>query len=112
VTSGISVPFKAILITVLCWQNTRFTLGDADWSQNNGRLKTKRVEISKDDTYRIEKTPPIILHCRGNVFIEFLPNNDRGIHRETNGYKSNNSSIVVYIHYLGNVFTEPLPSFE
>jgi hypothetical protein len=37
------------------------------------------------DTTRTAKktTPPTILHCRWNVFIELLPSNDKGIHRPT-----------------------------
>jgi hypothetical protein len=50
-------------------------------------------------------TPPTILHCRGNIFTEFMPSKDRGIHRQT--HASNISSIacvfVAAVMFLPNL---------
>jgi hypothetical protein len=44
--------------------------------------RTNRI-FSSDTTCTAYKTMPTVLHWSGNVFIELLPSNDRGIHRST-----------------------------
>jgi hypothetical protein len=44
-------------------------------------VRTNRL-LSFESTRTTQETaPPTILRCRGNVFTELLPSNDRGIHR-------------------------------
>jgi hypothetical protein len=52
---------------------------------------------------------PKIFRCRGNVFTELLPSNDRRIYRHTQRHTSNDTAIVACIHCRGNVFSEPMP---
>jgi hypothetical protein len=91
-----------------------------DWGNSSSRVwlhikqevlgRTNRL-LSFDTTRTAQKmTVPTILRCRGNVFTELLPSNDRGIHGRTNIHESNNYSIITSIRCRGNVFTEPLPS--
>jgi hypothetical protein len=52
--------------------------------KNKQVLGRENSLISFDTSRTAQKTtPPAILRCRGNVFTEFLHNNDRRIHRQT-----------------------------
>jgi hypothetical protein len=55
--------------------------------ENNKKKKgvLGRTNLLSSDTTRTAQktTPPTILRCRGNVFTELLPSNERGIHRPT-----------------------------
>jgi hypothetical protein len=47
-------------------------------------LRKTNILLPFDTTWaRQKKTPPTILRCRGNMFTEPLPSNDRRIHRPT-----------------------------
>jgi hypothetical protein len=39
--------------------------------------------------------PPKIIRCRGKVFPELLPSNDRGIHKHTDRYK--HPTILIFL---------------
>jgi hypothetical protein len=60
---------------------------------------------------RIEKTPPTILRCSGNMFTEPLPNNDRGdTHKHTDLWErfvkyavEMGSGAMIYVPSLINI---------
>jgi hypothetical protein len=62
-----------------------------DWSQSRsvrcgeGTRRSGKIWSPSFDTRRTTQktTPPTILRCRGNVFTELIPSNDKGIHRPT-----------------------------
>jgi hypothetical protein len=61
---------------------------------------------SNENLWEAQKTtPPTILRCCENVFIDMLPSKYKV-------YKSNNSSIVACICYRRNIFIDTLPSSE
>jgi hypothetical protein len=79
--------------------------------------------LSFDTTRTVQKTPPTILRCRGNVFTELLPSNDRGIHRQTHRLSFDKTrtvqkmrrptiSIDACIRCGKNVFTKSLNTTE
>jgi hypothetical protein len=94
--------------------------------------------FSFDTTRTAQKTtPPTILRCRGDVFTELLPSNDRGIHRQTHrlsfdktqtAQKMTRPTILLLLHIIVTAgtclpsrylpkkgwihFTERLPSID
>jgi hypothetical protein len=83
------------------------------------RYRKNWSTTSSDGPLAAQKTThPTVLRCRGNVFTEQMPSNDKGIYRlieslsyDTNRVENdpcNNSAIVVFIFCRGNVFVEPL----
>jgi hypothetical protein len=45
--------------------------------------RTNRLLSFNKTRIAYKTTPPTILRCRGKVFTELLPSNDRGVHRQT-----------------------------
>jgi hypothetical protein len=67
-------------VGVCFWQFLRICFDDLKREGKKVGLRTIRL-LSFDATGIAQKTaPPTILRCRGNVFTELLPSNDRGIH--------------------------------
>jgi hypothetical protein len=95
-------------------------------NQGRKRVKWRRKQVLGRTSHILpfyttwaayKTTPTTIFRCRGNVFTEPLPSNDRGIQTQillsydTDRIESdacNDYSIIAYILCHRNVFTEPL----
>jgi hypothetical protein len=64
-------------------------------------VRTNRL-LSFYTTHTTEKTmPPTILRCRGKVFTELLPSNDRRIHRRTR--RDTCLAILLFVKYCNEI---------
>jgi hypothetical protein len=68
------------------------------WGNNSGR--TNRL-LSFNMTRTAKKTrPPTILRFRGNVFTEFLPSNNSGMHRQTHRHTRRTILLLLRVFFV------------
>jgi hypothetical protein len=123
---------NAVYFIIFCWKHkhsfkfSELKLRKEHWMQFREEVLGRSSRLLSFETAHTaeETTPLIFLRCRGSIFTELLPSNDRGIHWQTQRHTRSTILLLLRVftsegRYLASCclamkggihFTEPLPS--